>query len=416
MKNNFRFDLSDYLIHFFRDVDLDGPNAIAMPEHMGWHSLYEDSHLPAIFMLRAAMRNGRLWATWSYRNDMRTIYGPNPAVCFTDMPIAAFVEASKLRHSRGEAMAEVALVFPKDQMRRLGALPVIYGLSQEPTIWPKGSDGGPRIFPPEVLPLAEQYRHVTDVSSNGLQIDWTHEREWRWPFRGAAAEPHVEGTFGDWSEIPGLDFYLMGLSGIGAIVKTRLHGELLVRDMLTLVDAGIAQESTFSFVLVTDELSSIQNIQDRQQLAVALQLATIDLDVYFATDPLNVAQMNQVFDHEVAAIEQQAGPEEYGEFGGCWLWLHDGTTPLARSLLQTERVFVTRAGRYLARLYEYSDGRSLRQRETMTKKLSQRIRAVFGVECCYFSVLDSGDPDTEPFYADVTDDDIAFFNNTWNYV
>jgi hypothetical protein len=54
MINNIRFDLSDYLIHFFRDVELDGPNSIAMPEHMGWHSLYEDTYLPAIFMMRAA--------------------------------------------------------------------------------------------------------------------------------------------------------------------------------------------------------------------------------------------------------------------------------------------------------------------------------------------------------------------------
>jgi hypothetical protein len=416
LKNNYRFDLSDYLIHFFRDVDLDGPNAIAMPEHMGWHSLYADTHLPAIFMLRAALRNGRLWATWSYRGNVRTIYGPDPAVCFTDMPIAAFVEASQLRHARGEAMGEVALVFPKSEMRRLGSLPVVYGLSQEPAAWPRGLGGGPRIFPSDALPLVEQYRYVSDVSSKGQQIDWTHEREWRWPFRGEVPQPQVEGSFGEWSEIPGLDFYLAGISGIGAIVKTRAQAELVIRDMLALVDAGIAQEYTFSFVLVSDELPSVHNIQERQQLAAALQAATIDLDPYFAKNPRVINEMNQRFAQEVAAIEQQAGPEQYGEFGGCWLWLHDGTSPLARSLLHAGRVSVTKEGRYLAHLYEYSDGRSLHQREAMTQQLSHTIRAQFGVECCYFSVLNSDDPDTVPFYAEVHDDDIAFFNNSWNYV
>lgn len=90
MNNNNRFDLSNYLIHFFRNVDLDSGSPVMMPEHMGFQNLYEDTLLPAFFMLRAALRNGRLWATQSIRNNQPTIYGPCPAVCFTEMPIAAF--------------------------------------------------------------------------------------------------------------------------------------------------------------------------------------------------------------------------------------------------------------------------------------------------------------------------------------
>ena len=414
MKNNIRFDLSDYLIHFFRDVDQMGSNAIEMPEHMGWHSLYEDTRFPAIFMLRAALRNGRLWATWSYRNGIRTVYGPSPAVCFTDMPIGAFVEASQIRHARGEAIGEVALVFPKSYMRTAGALPVIYGISQYPGGWPHGMGGGPRILSADVLPEVEQYRHVSDVSSSGLQIDWTHEREWRWPYRGP--QSFFDGLPpSNWFDIGGLDFYLQGILGIGAIVKTRAQAGLVVRDMLAMVDAGIAKEYTFSFVLVTDDLPSVQWIQGRQQLSQALHAATIDLDEFFVRDAATDAQIAAQFAHAVGSVETQAGPDEYGEFGGCWLWLHDATTALARSLLRTGRVFVTAQGRYLARLYEFSDGRSLRQRQEMTQHLAQIIRTNFQCESCYFAVLNSDDPEGVPFYAEVTDDAIPFFNNSWSY-
>ncbi|KAA0579760.1 DUF4427 domain-containing protein [Azospirillum sp. B21] len=415
MRNSHRFDLSDYLIHFFRDIDLFGQSAIDMPEHMGWHSLYEGTNLPAMFMLRAALRNGRLWATWSYRGNARTIYGPDPAVCFTDMPIAAFVEASQLRHARGEAMGEVALVFPKNDMRRLGARPVVYGLSQELSVWPSGSDGRPRIFPADVMPPVEQYRYVSDVSSSGQRIDWTHEREWRWPCRNALTQSQDALPVENWSDISGLDFYRERVSGIGAIVKTRAQAEMVVRDMLTLVDSGVANENTFSFVLVTDELHSVQYIQERQQLALVLQEATINLGAYFYKDPQFINQTNNSFAAEVAAVEQHAGPEQYGEFGGCWLWLHDCTTPLARSLLHTGRVFVNSQGRYLARLDEYSDGRSLRQREEMTQTLSRVINEKFGVQCCYFSVLNSDNADEVPFYADVNGSDTYFSNNAWSY-
>ncbi|MBB5610758.1 MULTISPECIES: DUF4427 domain-containing protein [unclassified Janthinobacterium] len=415
MKNNYRFDLSDYLIHFFRDIDLEGPNSIEMPEHMGWHSLYEDTYLPAIFMLRAALRNGRLWATWSYRNNVRTIYGPNPAVCFTDMPIAAFVESSQLRHARGEAMGEVALVFPKENMRRLGARKVIYGLSEEPTIWPRTAFDGSRTFSDQELSLAEQYRYVPDVSSEKIKIDWTHECEWRWPFKGKVTASEIVRHVSDWSDIPGLDFYLERISGISAIVKTHEQGLLVAGDMLALVDAGIADKQTFDFILVTENLASVKNIRDRGNLSSVIQCATIDLDQYFTIKSDVIYRVTAWFDNEVSKIEKWAGRDEYGEFGGCWLWLHDGTNLFVRCLLKEERIFVTKDGRYLANLYGFSDGKSLRQRQKMTGNLAQRVKEQFDLDCCYFSVVNSDDADSGPFYAGIDDDDIPFFNNTWNY-
>ncbi|CAJ0784739.1 DUF4427 domain-containing protein [Ralstonia chuxiongensis] len=408
LRNSIRFDLSDYLIHFFRDVDMMGRNAIVMPENMGWHSLAEDTFYPAIFMLRAAIRNGRLWATWSYRKEARTIYGPSPAVCFTDMPIAAFVEASRERHARGEAMGEVALVFPKAKMRTLGARSAIYGLSKDPTVWPGGQGGGPRVFPADVLPLQEQYRYITDA----YPIDWSHEREWRWPCR--VKYPDWEGdSVANWFDIPGLDFYDTQISGIGAIVKTRAQAESVIQDMLTLVDAGMADPYAFSFVLPTDELPSPEAIRDRNALKDALAKATIDINKYFEVSEAEVAEVNRQFTDAVWTIENGAPHPQAGEVGECWLWLHDGSSRLARMLLADGRLSVSRNGRYLARLAEFSDSRSLREREAMTERLAAAIQKKFGVSCGYFSVLNSSNPDDVPFYAQDHDENIPYYNATW---
>src|SRR4051812_46151197 len=85
--------------------------------------------LSPLFLMRNAVRLDRLWATWSVRRGRRTIYGADPAVCFTEMPIAAFVEAGHARPKRGEVMGPYGLIFPKAAMFSLGARPVIYGLS-----------------------------------------------------------------------------------------------------------------------------------------------------------------------------------------------------------------------------------------------------------------------------------------------
>ncbi|MFM9927494.1 DUF4427 domain-containing protein [Variovorax sp. H27-G14] len=410
MDNNYRFDLSDYLLHFFRDIDQSGPNGISLPEHLGWHSTYEDEKLPAIFMLRAALRNGRLWATWSYRNGVRTIYGPDPAVCFSEMPLAAFVEASRRRSARGEAMGEVALIFPKNNMRSLGARTAIYGLSQPNATVSSGTDGGARIFSPYVLPHVEQYRYVADVVAPGRMVDWTHEREWRWAMRGAELTHRDEGGAAEWDQVPGLELYQPGLSGIGAVVKTREHAELVIRDMLALIDAHVAQETAFRFVLVTDDLTSPRDIQDKQQLNETLQAASIDLTPYFLGSKLEAQTISARFGELVARVNREAGPAEDGELGGCWLWLHDGAEPFVRALLKTNRAFVTKDGRYLAQLFEFSDSRSLAQREEMTDILADHVEQEFGTKSCRFSVLHSNNPETEPFYASPHDLSIPFYN------
>lgn len=418
MNNSIRFDLSDYLIHFFRDIDLESGNGIDFPEHMGWQNLYEDTSFPAIFMLRAALRNGRLWATWSVRNNVRTIYGPNPAICFTEMPIAAFLEAGHARWGRGQAMSPFGFVFPKNELFQLGARPVISGFSADVEASAYFDNDGNRLFPQHAIPLQEQYRYVTFNIGGSKNIDWTHEREWRWPYRGdmsmVSAQIKKFGVVSSWDEIPGLDFYKCRIQGVGVIVETKAQADLIVSDMLTLVDSGQASAETFSFVLASSLLPAPTQLREPANITHVISSAMVNLEPYFALPHQVCEEYSNRFSKLVQEVEATAGVPSYGEFGGCWLWLHDNASPLTRALLRTERAFVSPDGRYLASLYEFSDSRSLQEREAMTSRLANMVRAEFGSPCGYFSVLNSDDPSEVPFYADDFDDDIGFFNCSWN--
>ena len=151
MKNAERYDLSRRLIHFFRKIDLEDGSAPDVPEDWGMGSIAEDTVYSPMFLMRSAIRHGHLWATWSRRKNIRTVYGPYPAICFTDMPMAAFIEASRVRQSLGQKISTFALTFPKEQMFRIGANPVIYGLSDRSVVLPRGTSGGERIIPENVL-------------------------------------------------------------------------------------------------------------------------------------------------------------------------------------------------------------------------------------------------------------------------
>ena len=415
LPNNIRFDLSDYLIHFFRQVDLDSDASVVVPEIMGFNNLTEDLRWTAIFMLRCAIRHQRLWATWSFRKGVRTIYGPSPAVCFTDMPVAAFLEAAQVREANGEAMSTYALVFPKASMFSVGANPVIYGLDDravKPT-----TAGEVRSFSTDVLPLNEQYRFVAYNPLRTKPLDWTHEREWRWPFRDDMSEFEKElkefATISDPESMPGLRLRRSELKGMGVIVKTDKEARWVVADILALVDRGQISHNHYRFVIVGDDVTP-SDLRDPGKIANAINAATIDLAPYFSVSQAARADLTRRFDHLVASVEATAPEHAARERGGAWLWLLDGSHPLTRVLLATGRVSVSKEGRYLVALPEFSRKLWLTQREEMTARLADLVQAEFDLEADYFSVLNSWDYDEVPFYVGQDHmDNRTFFNVSW---
>jgi hypothetical protein len=409
-RNTERFDLSDRLIHFFRPLDLESNDAPVTPEDWGFGNLVEDTKLSPFFLLRSAVRHNRLWATWSIRGGRRTIYGRCPSVCFTEMPLAAFIEAGHKRAERGEAMSPYALMFSKAALFQIGARPVIYALSPADAVLPNGDGGRIRLIPPELLPEAEQYRYVTFNPSGSRPLDWSHEREWRWPYRGPL--PHEEGLGApnDSMAIPGLELSFSNLAGIGAVVKTERQAQQLTCDVLTKVDRGDLAPGHYSHILCLSRLPSARDLIDPQEVKRALETGLIDLEPYFDLDSEQGMVLTSRFTQIIRSAEESGPTPENGEPGACWLWLLDNAHPLTRYLSRDGQVYVSREGRYLVDPWEFSDSRSLRQREEMTRQLADRVKSEFNLPCSYFSVLGHSDPNGLPFYSDVLPDNHLFYN------
>jgi len=405
-----RYDLSDYLIHFVRPMKIDADDAPDIPEHWGWGNINEDVHYSPFFILRCIVRQGRIWATWSYRGGKRTIYGRRPAACFTEMPLAAFVQSSRARASRGEKISPYGLVVPKGAAFDIGARPVIYSLSSDSR--PMELSDGTRVFAAEILPETEQYRYVTYNPSQASGPDWTHEREWRWP--GVPRRPAPDGLPPtSWEEMPGLDLFAMNVRGMGAIVRSQRQANLLIRDILGLVDQKVISVDTFRFILTLDGIPPLDQLWRPENVRKAIDENAVDLEPFF-TAPPNADELVERFMTLVGKVGSSVGEITRGEHGGCWLWLHDNTHPLVRALQQAGCIEISRVGRYLVPLPQLDDEVALHIREELTKALATRIEATFGTSAGYFSVRDSNDPNDVPFYCDLIDDEELFYNLSYN--
>lgn len=415
MLNNIRFDLSDYLIHFFRDVDQTTPDGILFPEHARFNNVAESSVLDSLFLMRCALRHNKLFATWSFRNGRPTIYGKSPAVCFTDMPLAAFVQSSGERLARGENVGRYAFMIPKAAMFSLGARPVIYGLSQP--AWELKDAHPYRVFENNILPLAEQYRYVAYSIGDVKTIDWTHEREWRWRYEGE--ESHFEpGGDGDLvetlAEIPGLNLGGSDIHGMGVLVQDEEDVERVIYDILTLVDAGIIDQSMIRFVIPLCKVEQHGSIQDPSRVSDLINEHSIDLSGYFSISEERVEEINNEVDSIIRMITNSGGHEPSDRddaYGKSWVWLPDNDSELVRALLAANRLTVSTEGRYLldiALLVPLPAGFE----EHYCERVAKGLATEFEVNATYFTVRESVSCDGIPYYTDFHEMDHPFYNHT----
>jgi len=162
--------------------------------------LYEEAS--AFSILQRIIHDGFIRSGWSMRNNNPTIYGPTSAVCFTDMPLYALIDYANERGSRDGYVGAYGIAFRKSEMYDIGARSVIYGLSTrhreaDDTSDPNFGKGMRTLSSSCGIGLNEQYRYVaTQLGNNQKKIDWTFEREWRWPlyynrFNGIAGIPFL---------------------------------------------------------------------------------------------------------------------------------------------------------------------------------------------------------------------------------
>ncbi len=256
-----RIDISEWVIHFVHNRDLSHyPKNLSFPLPSSFdktgkpviHNLdqvaYEDQlayetdlyhpyglepDASAYSVLKRILFDGYIKAGWSFRNGKPTIYGPKPAVCFTEMPLYALLAYASKRN-KPSSIDTYGIALRKQELFKAGGRPVIYGLSslhQEATKDDSHFGKGFRCLSSLCgIGLQEQYRYVAMNLNKDRWIDWTHEREWRW------------ADIDDKSEVPGLPIWIENtcykFSQILVIVKEAWEAEEFINSIKIHYDTG----------------------------------------------------------------------------------------------------------------------------------------------------------------------------------
>jgi len=184
MKN--RSDLSEYVIHFLRKQKSDDlPESYVKDGEIRYPRRDLTSDMDEISCLKNIISEGGLRAGFSFRKGKPTVYGYDPVICFTEMPLFNLVESAIERNDQFR-ISSYALALRKKELYYKGGRPVIYGLAKETKFkYQQIEQEYPfrKIIDSAVLPFAEQYRYVTFNLDAHQYSDWSHEREWRITFK-----------------------------------------------------------------------------------------------------------------------------------------------------------------------------------------------------------------------------------------
>ena len=182
-------------------------------------------------------------------------------MCFFDAPLIGLAQNIWFeQQTTGEECPRVryrgiGLVFDKQYAFQLGARPVLYEKTE---------------VAKKILPKEEHWRIVNlDLTNEQFFIDWTHEREWRWPNRRSTGfldydipdddDPRY-AEWHDWSNRRERDraeedgLCLDAFSEVAILVRTTRQANLIRRDVLWLADAGVTRNNLYSFILTGEGL------------------------------------------------------------------------------------------------------------------------------------------------------------------
>lgn len=289
-------------------------------------------------------------------------------------------------------------------MFQLGARPVIYGLSVNASL-PIGNGGCARIFDESILPLAEQYRYVTYNPVGQHCIDWTHEREWRWPYTEPTDtyEKELEqyGCVDDPSTVPGLWSATSFLENIGIIVKSEDEREKILYDILCLIYRKVISPQKYNYIICYDAIADLVKLRDYGESKKLIESSKIDIAHFLEKNTILADNTIRRISELENMVDEQHEFEKVRENGKCWLWLYDFFDEKVRSMLNEDYLKVNKDGKILYELNYISDARDLRQQEMMVEKLADCVKKELRIECGYFSVCDIGKPydmDSVPFY------------------
>ncbi len=262
-----RLDLTNWVIHFIHDrnpavdpcSDYYGPPDIPIGfgekgeeihyqfEELEYHYYDIEPDARALSVMKKILADGYLRAGWSFRDERASIYGPYPVVCFTEMPISELIKYVSKRDNKS-LVNSYGIAFLRSELFTAGGRQAIYGLSgkykeaeQEDSYYGLGLR---TLAQSCELGLSEQYRYITTDYDRRIAIDWTHEREWRWPLKynddEIERDPLSKKLF--LNKSPGLPIWLendsLNFSKVILIVQTSEEADDLVDKLKEFYDSG----------------------------------------------------------------------------------------------------------------------------------------------------------------------------------
>lgn len=292
-----------------------------------------DDEAYAIDVLKKILHDGFIHSGWSLRNMAPSVYGPHSAVCFTEMPLYALVEYAKVRGEKDGYVGNYGIAFRRNELFDAGARPVIYGLSseyKETEVDENGVCQGRLLHPDCGIGKHEQYRYVSTSlhKKKGVTIDWTHEREWRWPLQG--------NKYG----VPGIPFFLSKdyadfFTDIIIIVGTDEEMEDVLLHLKNLYDAGgtdIGLEYNKKIiasakVLSLETVSKLRNIDYRTMKIENLPMRQMKIMPTFKVSPKLLDKVNRAVKEAgriaVGSVEKYLKANSgFDENIGDWGWAH----------------------------------------------------------------------------------------------
>lgn len=355
-----RTDVTEWLIHFVRDRDPDNDFLGDEDEYYYLVGGHLEPDAQAFAVLKTIVSIGGLKPGYSFRSGKTTIYGGNPAICFTEMPIYNF---AKYTQERGDPKrcTPLGICLPKMELYQAGGRPVIYGLSQE-EIKVKEDSRYVRVVDESTLTRLEQYRFVAfDPTRVPYSLDWTHEREWRW----IANDTHDHKLFmhdyegvGDF--VPGLPLFRGKSNGgffsrVGLIVWNDEQGTELGDIILRCWDAGHNNydepysDSVSVFIIVLERV--IQEVEARYNLR-AQRIEDLPASSFFNIVRQKASQETidkvrkaiegaRIASKEAAATFLEKAPkDESGHMldacGYAWVITYDSPTDITQALLELQ--------------------------------------------------------------------------------
>jgi hypothetical protein len=349
-----RYDHTRWLTHFVRDrlPEQDFPDENVLDPVGGELQLDAD----AFSVLATIIRLGGIMPRHSFRNGRTTIYGGQPAICATEMPLYSFAQYVRSRADAAKVSA-YGIAFLKKEFYAAGGRPVIYGLSLDN---PKFVEDKPtsRVFHDGVLPRAEQYRYVAyNPSGSSKWVDWSHEREWRWVVQDKDRDEICAiGGDGCFDSVPALPIFKGATDGgrfsrVCIIVWTHDEASEIRRLLTGFYLAGNNNYDTpFDKELI--ERSHIIVLQDvielvesgktlEAQTIEGLQAANLLTPITIAEPPPNAASIVQSAMEKAGAaakVAVEAYLTKYGVEGGYCGWANattlDVTNPIVQYLLK----------------------------------------------------------------------------------